>query len=199
MNYQLDLTFDQAATLAATGAWIRRWGWVDRWLFLVAGLWWLKPNDGPARVVRATDFTRVEFEASDFTTMYPDQIVCLPVPPPEPEPQPGPAGPITKYFAESGNADRPRGGFRSAVFYGTQTVANPFSTDCTVEIVANWLDDGLAVNGIQVTTPGGNYYAGYSPLFVYRFPLFSGGSFTIAAADHYGGIWQYGLAITFTP
>lgn len=72
---------------------VRRWGWLDRWLFHHSGVWFIVFNFGRLRVVRCTDFGRGEFLARDYTTSWPDQTACILATDPEtPVPDPPPPG-----------------------------------------------------------------------------------------------------------
>lgn len=201
MEYALKLSWPEARALADAGSLVRRINWTDRWLFKEAGIWWVQLAAGSVRVVQAYDFTAAEFRAGDWTTIWPDQYSCVvvePPPPPPEDPEP-PGGPIRQRVEFSGKASRPRGPFQLVgPRYGFRRIANPFSAGCVVDIEAQGLDDGLDVNGIEVTNPRGSYYYGYGPLFHFTLALAAGGSFSIAAVDHYGGDVNYYLNLTFT-
>jgi hypothetical protein len=57
-----------------SGHLVRRKDWTTKWLRWYAGLWWLREDGETERVVRAEDFGRDEFLATDWTHMPPD---CL--------------------------------------------------------------------------------------------------------------------------
>lgn len=56
------------------GFFVRRRFWTTKWLRWSAGLWFLRETGQPERVVRAADFGRDEFLASDWTHMPPECI-----------------------------------------------------------------------------------------------------------------------------
>lgn len=97
MDYLHDLSWEEAETVGREqGLKIRRWNVVDRWL-IWAPLWKWEfisgPDAGVIRLVKAHEFTRADFVATDYTTMRPDQYSCPvnPLPPPVPE---EPSGPV---------------------------------------------------------------------------------------------------------
>ena len=90
-----NLTWPQAREVAEGGRRVRRVGWLDRWLVNLDGaLWWIEQvASGDMAVVTADDFTRLEFLASDWTTVAPDQHACVWPPEPDPEDPPPPVIP----------------------------------------------------------------------------------------------------------
>lgn len=86
MDYHVNLDWTQARALAEAGSLIRRINWLDRFLFVESFVWFLKKGDAIS-VVTAQDFTTAEFLAGDWTTTWPDQLVCYNPPPPDPDPE----------------------------------------------------------------------------------------------------------------
>jgi hypothetical protein len=68
--------FDWPTAMQAgrAGYMVRRRGWTTKWLRWLGGLWWLRVTGQPERVVKATDFGKPEFEATDWTHMPPECI-----------------------------------------------------------------------------------------------------------------------------
>ena len=68
------MNWTSARAMAVVGCPVRRSGWANRWLSYSHALWWLTPFDavtrvsGMPRVVQPTDWSRVEFTATDWTT-----------------------------------------------------------------------------------------------------------------------------------
>lgn len=88
MDYQINLDWSAARTLARQGSWVRRINWLDRFLFVTKGdLWWIW-TEAKSWVVTSADFGKAEFAATDWTTTWPDQLVCY-----NPPPDPGPESP----------------------------------------------------------------------------------------------------------
>ena len=76
-SFQYGLTWAQARSLLAAGAYVRRELWTDRKLFLTSGgLVWVDAA-GSQRVVQGADFGRAEFLAKDWTNMGFDQNGCI--------------------------------------------------------------------------------------------------------------------------
>lgn len=75
---QAHLSWPQAAALTATGSVVRRAGWLTRSIFKTRGdLYWLNAPDGSQRVITASDFTRADYLALDYTDSTPDQAHCV--------------------------------------------------------------------------------------------------------------------------
>lgn len=229
MDYQYNLTWPQARELTKAGYRIRRANWTDRWIFRTDGdLYWLSPDSAPDRVVQAQDFTKVEFLAADWTTMWPDQHECvLPSPdpeedppPPVPDPQPDPGGPITKSYASYTKVLDPLATYTTKYgglnvpgkLFGGQQVVNPFAVACSVAMsgVADdylYIYRGVQKNPIlaQRTSPvylGGNSSVPQSNRgwpFSLSFVLQAGENFILYALDTEGGVATYHLTATFTP
>lgn len=85
MDYQVNLDWTQARALAEAGSLIRRINWLDRFIFVESFVWFLKKGSDIS-VVTAKDFTTAEFLAGDWTTTWPDQLICY-NPPPDPDPE----------------------------------------------------------------------------------------------------------------
>ena len=64
-----------AVRAGRAGHMVRRRGWTTKWLRWLGGLWWLRVTGEAERVVRAADFGKADFEASDWTHMPPECIV----------------------------------------------------------------------------------------------------------------------------
>ena len=200
MALEFDLSWRQAEQRGFVGQLVRRIAWLDRFLFWVSGIWFIQVAGQAPRVVEAGDFTMVEFKATDYTTMAPDQFHCVKPHEPEPEPEPEPGGPITRTYLWFGPAMRHQGSYQSqATLVGTIVVENPLNVTCSVKLTLLGADDGLAVNGVEVTPLGRFYYEPYEPIFTYQFVLPKGGKFTLAAADHYGGLARFNVLAEFLP
>lgn len=194
MEYLTGLTWPEARALAGLGFRVRRWPWLDRWLFRSRYIWWIVPESGIARPVEASDFTLVEFNAKDWTNIWPNQHVCLLEPVPEPEPQPDPGGPIVQHhtFSFTISTGLPQNGAGRGRVYGEKVIENPFLTACLVRIVGT-VDDDLALNGRSISGPTGPHDVDVT------ISLAAGESFRLGAADwNLGGV-SYNLTLTFTP
>lgn len=204
MEYQFNLTWWAASELARAGQWIRRWDWTDRWIFATEALWWLKPASGPDRVLLATDLTRVDLLAGDWTTMWPDQQPCIvpplpdpdpeepppdpPPPPPDPEPNPGGSTKRNYTFFSPANQSNP------SYIYGLRTVTNPFALPASVHVTGK-ADGPLVINGIVVISPDD----AFSPAIVdHTFTLGSSEAFSFGTRRSGNGDSGYNLDFVFT-
>lgn len=84
MNNGILFDWPTAVRAARAGHYVRRRGWtevvdgetvVSKWLQLYGGLWWVRINGEPVRVVQATDFGKEEFLAKDWTHLPIDCLV----------------------------------------------------------------------------------------------------------------------------
>jgi len=206
VDYAFNLSWWEARDLLSAGAWVRRWDWTDRWWFKTAALTWVVPEGGEARVLLASDITRTEILARDWTTMWPDQQPCIvdppppvdppPNPPPEPPkppppvPNPNPGGSARQhyeYFLRPPSSS-------SAALYGIRSVVNPFTAPSSVHITGK-ADGVLVINGIAVAAPPD----AFSPAIIdHTFLLASGETFVFGTRISGNGDTGYNLTFTFT-
>lgn len=203
--FLFDLTWTQAKAQARAGLAVRRWDWTDRWLICTGALWWIIPMIPGAfspRVVRATDFGRMEFLATDYTTMHPDQRECLipeeppveepgnppPPPPPVPVPTPTPGGSVRREYVFF---DRPA---KTSGIFGQRTEANPVPAAVTARVTGK-ADGPLLLNGIVIANPPD----AFAPAIVdHTFFLPAGGTFTLGIRISGNGDCGYNLIFTFS-
>lgn len=204
-EFAFNLSWSQARALAVAGAYIRRWDWTDRWLMRTGFLWWIVPLIPGAfepRLVQATDFGRMEFLATDYTTMWPDQRECLivveppieepelpPVPPPPiPDPTPTPGGSVRRHYEFFTRPAKTLGVF------GLRTEVNPLPAAVTVRVTGK-ADGALSLNGIIVAIPPD----AFSPAIVdHTFFLGTGQTFTFGTRISGNGDTGYNLDFNFS-
>jgi len=206
VEYQFNLTFQEAYRLMEAGAWVRRWDWTNRWWFRTLAFTWVFPDGESARVLLATDLTPVDLLASDWTTMWPDQQPCIVPPPPDPDPdpedpppeppppppdpEPNPGGSTKrnyKFFSPVNQSD-------PAYIYGLRTVTNPFALPASVHVTGK-ADGPLVINGIVVISPSD----AYSPAIVdHTFTLGSSEAFSFGTRRSGNGDSGYNLDFVFT-
>ncbi len=74
MSVNVFFDWPTAVLAGKAGHLVRRTGWTDRWLQYYNGLWWLRPGTNTPYVVKAADFGRDEFQASDWTNLPPECV-----------------------------------------------------------------------------------------------------------------------------
>lgn len=70
------LDWFSAAPIARAGGKIRRVGWLDYWLVVYRGVWWIQQDDGSSHVVKSTEFGEDELRARDWTDEEVAASVC---------------------------------------------------------------------------------------------------------------------------